>query len=183
MNAGPGTRSLSFVGLAIAGALGSLAAACASAPDTTADRAALRYDEALEKGRSGAPSRDVFFQDRVADVCDLPKNASFFMSGSADADDVDADVVHRVAECMRDGKLEKGNVVVIGYTDPSGSRAYNKLLGYERADAVAAALVAQGISRERIFVKSYGEAKAKDSLSEKDWAKDRKVTLRVAQPH
>lgn len=48
-------------------------------------------------------------------------------------------------------------VTVEGFTDASGSRAYNQQLGMRRADAVKAFLVEQGMTGERIRTVSYGE--------------------------
>lgn len=154
-------------------------AACAS--DSTMHRTAVRYDEHVDAGRR-APARDIFIEDKVADLCDIPRTSSFFAPGSAGPDEVDYVVVRRVADCMKDGPLKKAKVVVIGYTDPRGSAQFNARLGLERAESVASALVAAGVARERVFLKSYGESKASDEMSEADWAKDRKVTLRIAEP-
>jgi len=155
-------------------------AACAST-DSTTYRTAVRYDEHVKVGQR-APARDIFIEDKVADLCDIAKTSSFFAPGSAGADEIDYVLVRRVAECMKEGPLKESKVVVIGYTDPRGSPAFNSRLGLERAESVAGALAANGIDRKRLFIKSYGETKASDALSETDWAKDRKVTLRVAEP-
>jgi len=160
--------------------LGLSLGACAST-DSVAHRSAVRYDDHVTQG-NGAADRRIFIEDRVADLCDIPRTSTFFVTGSAGAEEVDNDVVRRVSECMTDGKLKGENVVVIGYTDPRGSANFNKMLGMQRADTVAAAIAAQGVARERIFIKSYGESKATDSMAEEDMARDRKVTLRVAQP-
>lgn len=48
-------------------------------------------------------------------------------------------------------------LTVEGFTDASGSRAYNQQLGMRRADAVKAFLVDQGMTGERIRTVSYGE--------------------------
>jgi peptidoglycan-associated lipoprotein len=49
-------------------------------------------------------------------------------------------------------------ITVEGFTDPSGSAAYNLRLGQRRADAVKAFLVDQGrLSGDRIRTVSYGE--------------------------
>ncbi len=49
-------------------------------------------------------------------------------------------------------------LTVEGFTDPSGSQAYNQRLGMRRADAVKAFLVEQGLSGENIRTVSYGES-------------------------
>lgn len=48
-------------------------------------------------------------------------------------------------------------VTVEGFTDPSGSKAYNQKLGMRRADAVKSFLVTQGMSGEHVRAVSYGE--------------------------
>ena len=48
-------------------------------------------------------------------------------------------------------------VTVEGFTDQIGSREYNLQLGQERADAVKAYLIDQGLAPERIRSVSYGE--------------------------
>lgn len=49
-------------------------------------------------------------------------------------------------------------VLVEGFTDSTGSDAYNLELSQRRAEAVASALASMGVSRERIATKAYGEA-------------------------
>lgn len=51
------------------------------------------------------------------------------------------------------------HVRVEGHTDENGSREYNIALGERRADAVANALVSQGVSRHQISTVSYGKEK------------------------
>ena len=167
--------------LALSGIGISFAGACASTPDTVAPRTAVRYDEHVDVGQRAA-ARDIYIEDRVGHLCDIPRTTSYFAVGSAGVDEVEWASVKRVADCMKDGALKEEKIVVIGYTDRRGSETFNVQLGMQRAEAVAAALVSNGIDRERVYVKSYGEQKAKDKMSEDDWARDRKVTLRVAQP-
>lgn len=51
-------------------------------------------------------------------------------------------------------------VTVEGFTDPSGSAAYNKRLGQRRAEAVRAYLIsAGGLSADQVRTVSYGEAR------------------------
>lgn len=49
-------------------------------------------------------------------------------------------------------------MTVEGFTDASGSQAYNQGLGMRRADAVKAFLVEQGLTGENIRTVSYGES-------------------------
>ncbi|SDG68641.1 OmpA-OmpF porin, OOP family [Vibrio xiamenensis] len=51
----------------------------------------------------------------------------------------------------------QANVQVIGYTDASGTEAYNQVMSEKRADAVANALVAKGIDASRITTAGEGE--------------------------
>ncbi|MCF3947739.1 OmpA family protein [Acidiphilium sp. AL] len=46
---------------------------------------------------------------------------------------------------------------VNGYTDTSGTPAYNMKLSYRRADNVAAQLVSDGVPKQDIMIKGYGE--------------------------
>lgn len=48
-------------------------------------------------------------------------------------------------------------VTVEGFTDPAGSRSYNKKLGQERADAVREYLVSTGMATDGVRAVSYGE--------------------------
>ncbi len=47
-------------------------------------------------------------------------------------------------------------VVINGYTDSTGSSAYNEKLSRQRAEAVSAYLEKQGISSQRITTRGYG---------------------------
>lgn len=49
------------------------------------------------------------------------------------------------------------SITVEGFTDPSGSEAYNLRLGQRRADAVKDYLAGQGLSAERLKAVSYGK--------------------------
>jgi len=54
-------------------------------------------------------------------------------------------------------KYQTRKLVVEGHTDSRGSEAYNMTLSQHRADSVRSALVARGISPERITTKAMGE--------------------------
>ncbi|HWU75752.1 MAG TPA: OmpA family protein [Rhodanobacter sp.] len=48
-------------------------------------------------------------------------------------------------------------ITVEGFADPAGSRAYNKKLGMQRADAVRDFLVSSGLPADQVRAVSYGE--------------------------
>jgi outer membrane protein OmpA-like peptidoglycan-associated protein len=65
------------------------------------------------------------------------------------------DTVSRLAEFM--DEYENRRVRVEGYTDSTGEASYNQRLSERRAAAVSDALVAMGISRDRVETKGFGE--------------------------
>lgn len=72
------------------------------------------------------------------------------------------------------------NILVEGHTDSTGSDAYNFTLSQQRAQAVTNFLVNQGISKERIDTKWYGETQPKyDNSTVEGRAKNRRVELAI----
>lgn len=69
-------------------------------------------------------------------------------------------------------------VVLEGHTDARGSDAYNKKLGLDRAEAVKAELIAQGIAADQLSTVSFGESRPlyKDA-EEWAYAANRRVEL------
>ena len=49
------------------------------------------------------------------------------------------------------------SIVILGYTDPSGTDAYNMALGERRAEAAKAYIVSKGIEANRVILESKGE--------------------------
>ncbi|MFC7475950.1 OmpA family protein [Dankookia sp. GCM10030260] len=66
-------------------------------------------------------------------------------------------IITEAADASR--KVQTTRIEVAGHADRSGSPAYNQRLSQRRADAVAAELVRQGISRNEIAVSAYGESR------------------------
>jgi outer membrane protein OmpA-like peptidoglycan-associated protein len=68
-----------------------------------------------------------------------------------------------------------------GYTDPTGSAAYNLELGNRRAAAAKYYLVDNyGVNLYRLFMVSYGENKAIESTdTQVSYSKQRKVVLKI----
>ena len=81
-----------------------------------------------------------------------------------------------IAQVMEDNKdLE---ITVSGHADERGTREYNLALGQRRGEAVRDYLLLNGISKNRITVKSYGEEypHVKGS-NESSWAKNRRAEI------
>jgi len=74
------------------------------------------------------------------------------------------------------------SVTVEGHCDERGTREYNLALGERRAKAVKNALVAQGVSPDRISTISYGEERPLDPRhNEEAWSKNRRGEFKFSQ--
>ena len=71
------------------------------------------------------------------------------------------------------------SVIVEGHCDERGTREYNLALGQRRAESVANYLISNGVKRNRLSVKSYGEERPL-ALGSNDsaWSKNRRVELK-----
>ena len=66
-------------------------------------------------------------------------------------------------------------ITLAGHADERGTREYNLALGQRRAETVSDYLVLNGISKNRITVKSYGEERpAVSGQDEKSYSKNRR---------
>jgi peptidoglycan-associated lipoprotein len=69
-------------------------------------------------------------------------------------------------------------VTLSGHADERGTREYNLALGQRRAEAVSDYLILNGIDKNRISVKSFGEEKpAVLGQNEISYAKNRRVEI------
>ncbi|RRV08197.1 OmpA family protein [Pseudomonas sp. v388] len=72
-------------------------------------------------------------------------------------------------------------VIVEGYTDSTGSAAYNQTLSERRANSVRAALVRQGVDPARIVAQGYGkEFPVADNTSNSGRAMNRRVEVTIS---
>ena len=77
----------------------------------------------------------------------------------------DKSVLTDSARSVLDQKVEvfranpEMSILMVGYTDPKGSDAYNMALGIRRAEATKAYLVGKGVAAERVIIDSRGERK------------------------
>ncbi len=83
-------------------------------------------------------------------------------------------VVEQLVAVLRDYPLR--TALIEGFTDSTGSDAYNQTLSARRAEAVRSAMLSQGIGRERITAKGYGEA---FPVANNDQAEGRQLNRRV----
>ena len=81
-----------------------------------------------------------------------------------------------IAQVMEDNKdLE---ITVSGHADERGTREYNLALGQRRGEAARDYLLLNGISKNRITVKSYGEEyPLVKGSNESSWAKNRRAEI------
>ena len=73
----------------------------------------------------------------------------------------------------------KMTISIEGHADERGTREYNLALGQRRAESVANYLIVNGIERNRLNAKSYGEERPL-SLGSNDaaWSKNRRVEIK-----
>lgn len=103
---------------------------------------------------------------------DGDKRAVYFPDTNFDFDarrlnDLGKARVRAAAEVLKKEGAMK--VVLEGHTDARGSEAYNKKLGLDRAEAVKAELIAQGIAADQLSTVSFGESRPLHPDAE-EWA-------------
>lgn len=82
-----------------------------------------------------------------------------------------------VSELMN--RNSKISLSIEGHADERGTREYNLALGQRRAESVANYLVANGINRNRLITKSYGEERPLSLGSNNTaWSKNRRVEIK-----
>ena len=107
--------------------------------------------------------RETFKQDKV-----------MFAQNKADLTPESKQVLDRQIAWLKENPNK--NVIVQGYTDPTGTTAHNWQLGMERAESVKAYFVENGINPNRVSVVSFGE---RDLASTKNTPQSRKLDRRA----
>lgn len=90
-----------------------------------------------------------------ANLAKLEGEAVRFAFNSAKVRNSEQAVVDRVAGTIKG--CQGANVLLKGYTDKTGSATYNQWLSQQRAEAALRALVRQGVARDALTAKGYGE--------------------------
>lgn len=87
--------------------------------------------------------------------------------------------VNKLAQFLQENPDRK--VIVEGYTDASGSAAYNQSLSERRANSVRMALVKMGVDPSRIVAQGYGkEYPVADNTSNSGRAQNRRVEVTIS---
>ncbi len=103
-----------------------------------------------------------------------------FNSGSADLTEGSKTELNEVAATLK--KHAELKVEVGGYTDNTGSRAFNVSLSQRRAQSVVDFLVSQGVNAGNLSAKGYGPASPiADNGTAAGRAENRRVELHIAQ--
>jgi peptidoglycan-associated lipoprotein len=120
---------------------------------TTLEQRAQALERELQTMRSEFSAQIESMKDMLS--FNLPVNFDY---DAADVRANDQPVLEKFATVVKE-YYPNAIVTVEGFADPSGSAAYNLRLGQERADAVKAFLVSQGLSDLTIKTVSYGESR------------------------
>lgn len=86
----------------------------------------------------------------------------------------DLGLVIQAAQILQ--KNEEFGLLVTGYSDPEGTEASNLEMGMKRAETVESILLKQGISDDRLIIRSKGEQNLVDRV---DLALNRRVEFKV----
>lgn len=112
---------------------------------------------------------------KIREACGNATGDAFFAYDSTSLTNSISDRLDALGVCLTTGSLKDRHIDLVGYTDPSGSKEYNKDLGKARADHVASYLVQKGVPAARLHVSSRGEEGA--SPDPEKWPADRMVDV------
>ena len=105
-------------------------------------------------------------------------NNIFFEVSEADLHSSSFPELDRVLRLLEQNKVNE--IEISGHTDSSGNDNFNRVLSQRRADAVLDYFVSNGISRDRVVAKGYGETKPiAPNDTEENKSKNRRVEFKI----
>ena len=140
--------------------------------------AGLYGSEAEGSSAQAAATADAGTSPEQSVVPAAGSNVVYFSTGSAEIPSDGLEMIRAIAEEAQPGPEDQpgqqaqqgtqdqqgmqdeegtARIEVVGYTDSAGPAAFNEELSQRRAEAVAEALAAEGLSREAITVRWHGE--------------------------
>lgn len=113
--------------------------------------------------------------EKVGDSLRLSMTGTSFEAGSANLSPAAKEKLTETARLIAQSNM---TVRVEGHTDSNGSVARNKVLSKDRAEAVRAFLIEQGVSAEKISAQGFGPSKPiEDNKTKEGRAKNRRVEI------
>jgi outer membrane protein OmpA-like peptidoglycan-associated protein len=128
----------------------------AEAKQREADMARLQAEEAVAKRQQLESEIKELQAKQTERGIILTLGDILFATGKSVLMPAAADTIDKLAAFLK--KYSNRTVLIEGHTDSVGGETYNLGLSHNRADAVKAALVAKGVSEDRIKTKGYGES-------------------------
>ncbi|MFI0347148.1 MAG: OmpA family protein [Chthoniobacterales bacterium] len=99
-----------------------------------------------------------------------------------DSTSVGANQASKILSVVQGVRSSGKTVIVAGFTDDRGTEEYNRSLGERRALAVREALIAQGLSANKIQTVSFGkEMPADPAENDAAWAKNRRAEFGIVK--
>ncbi len=159
-----------LIGAGIGAAIGGLAG-------TSIGRYMDNQETAMRQQLAGVEGANI---QRNADLLAVTfKSDLLFDTNSATLKAGSFDEISRVARVLQ--QYPQTSIRIAGYTDSTGTEAYNQQLSERRAEAVKNALAAQGVSASRMLASGYGEGQPiASNATEAGRQLNRRVTLTIA---
>src|SRR5690606_33413708 len=101
----------------------------------------------------------------------------FFETGKYDLDVISTTELSKLAKLIKDNKLK---IEIGGHTDDVGSPQDNQFLSEKRAQSVYNYLIKNGIAKEFVTFKGYGETKpVGDNATEDGKKNNRRIEIKI----
>lgn len=132
--------------------------ALSALPPSAVDRYMKQQHRALEAGLALVQMRTSLYITHIGDHALRVglSGAKFFPEDSAELSTPTKRALQQIAGVIK--QYEKTVVHIVGHTDSRGAAAYNQKLSENRAEAVAAYLVSQGVDPARLMTAGRGES-------------------------